>query len=256
MEQEFSSEIESIARLIARSTHAVAFTGAGVSTPSGIPDFRSAGTGLWQQDNPMLVASASTFFHHPERFFNWLRPLLASSLKAHPNPAHLALAELEQLGFIKAIITQNIDGLHQRAGSTSVIELHGSMQRFFCPGCQRLILPPDDAITAILAGEMPRCDQCGAVIKPDITLFEEALPADAWENAENEVYLCDLMLIVGSSLEVAPASSLPALAHRNGAALVITNFSPTFLDRHAQVVLNMDVAGCLPRIVERLKKMK
>lgn len=255
MEDKNNPAIHQIAQLIAQSNHCVVFSGAGISTRSGIPDFRSAGTGLWETSNPMLVASATAFRHHPDRFFNWLRPLLETSLQAQPNPAHHSLVEIEQMGILKAIITQNIDGLHQKAGSAVVIELHGSMKRFYCPVCHFQIQQLKHVYAAILAGKIPLCPRCNAILKPDITLFEEALPVNAWEHAERETLQADLMLIAGSSLEVAPASSLPALAQHQGCKIVIINFTPTFLDQYAEVTLNMDIAESLPRIVEKLKRM-
>ena len=249
------NEYLAAARLIAQSRHMVAFTGAGISTPSGIPDFRSAGTGLWRKNDPMLVASATAFHHHPQRFYDWLRPLLLTSQHALPNPAHMALAELECSGILKTVITQNIDGLHQRAGSKLVIELHGSMQRFYCPVCHENSVNPDDVIATILAESIPKCKQCGSVIRPDITLFEEALPVDAWQQAEREIYNADLLLVAGSSLEVIPASSLPYEAYRNGCRIIIVNLSSTYLDQHADVMLRADVAAGIPQIVQELKRL-
>lgn len=253
MSESSDNEIKSAARLIAHARHIIAFTGAGISTPSGIPDFRSAGTGLWQQNDPMEVASATAFYHHPQRFYNWLRPLLRSSRQALPNAAHLALAELENSGILKSVITQNIDGLHQRAGSKSVIELHGSMQRFYCPVCHKNDADLDEVIATILSDNIPKCNHCGSIIRPDITLFEEALPVNAWQHAESEILNADLLLVAGSSLEVVPASSLPERAYRNGCRIIMVNFSTTYLDSHAEVVLRVDVATGIPQIVHELK---
>ncbi len=237
------------ARLIRESHHAVVFTGAGISTPSGIPDFRSTSTGLWQKNDPMLVASLTAFRYHPDRFFHWLRPLLQASKQAVPNPAHHAIFQLEQLGRINSVITQNIDGLHQKAGSGYVIELHGSMEQFHCPTCQKPASDPDGVIDEIITGQIPYCTHCGAIIKPDITLYEEALPLNAWQQASNEVRLADLMIVVGSSLEVIPASSLPYDVYRNGGKIIVINYSPTYMDKHADVVIREDVAEALPGIV-------
>lgn len=255
MSESSDNETKSAARLIAHARHMVAFTGAGISTPSGIPDFRSAGTGLWQQNDPMQVASATAFCHHPQRFYGWLQPLLRSSQLALPNPAHLALAELENSGILKSVITQNIDGLHQRAGSKSVLELHGSMRRFYCPVCGKTNVNQDEVIATILAGGIPKCNHCGSIIRPDITLFEEALPVKAWQQADTEITKADLLLVAGSSLEVTPASSLPEKAYRNGCRIIMVNFSTTYLDSHADIVLRMDVATGIPQIVQELKRM-
>lgn len=245
-----TEKIETAARLITHARYLAAFTGAGISTPSGIPDFRSTGKGLWERDDPMQVASATAFYYHPQRFYNWLRPLLSDSYQALPNPAHLALAGLEKKGILKAIITQNIDGLHQRAGSTNVIELHGSLQRFYCSACKVPSLDIDNIAATILAAEIPTCSNCGGIIRPDITLFEEALPATAWQQAESEIKAADLLLVAGSSLEVYPASSLPHEAHRHGCSIIVLNYTSTSIDKHAKVVLHMDVATGLPEILD------
>jgi NAD-dependent deacetylase len=134
-ESDYTEQIHHAAKLIRNARHAVVLTGAGMSTPSGIPDFRSAGSGLWTQENPMLVASLTAFRSRPDKFFNWLRSLAEPIWNAQPNAAHHALAEIEQAGYLQAVITQNIDGLHQKAGSTNVIELHGSLNKLTCPHC-------------------------------------------------------------------------------------------------------------------------
>jgi NAD-dependent deacetylase len=203
----------------------------------------------------MQVASATAFRHHPQRFYDWLRPLLLTSQQAIPNPAHKALAEMENSGILNSVITQNIDGLHQRAGSKSVIELHGSMQRFYCPVCNENSVNPDDAIATILAESIPKCKQCGSIIRPDITLFEETLPVDSWQQAEREISNADVLLVAGSSLEVIPASSLPYEAYRNGCRIIIVNLSSTYLDLHADVVIHADVAAGIPQIVQELKNL-
>lgn len=246
--------LHTAARLLKESRHAVVFTGAGISTPSGIPDFRSTDTGLWQKVDPMLVASATAFKNHPDRFFRWLMPLMKASVQAEPNPAHHAIAALEDRGIVKSVITQNIDDLHQKAGSIRVIELHGSMKEFRCSACKKPGDDPVSIINEILAGAIPYCLNCGAIMKPIITLFEEALPAEAWEFARKEVSQADLMLIAGSSLEVIPASSLPYDAYRNGCRVIITNFSPTYMDSRADVILRGDVAKVLPQILEFVTK--
>ena len=238
------------ATMVRVSTHMVAFTGAGISTPSGIPDFRSAGSGLWERDDPMRVASATAFKFRPQDFYSWLRPLVSASTMASPNPAHIGLAALEKMGILKAVITQNIDGLHQKASSTNVIELHGSMQTCHCPDCGVITKDSRDLVAEILNGVIPRCERCGAVIKPGITLYEEALPMDAWQKAESEINKCDLLLIAGSSLEVFPAATLPLTALENGSRVLLINYSTTPMDGRADLVLNMDVSEAIPRICE------
>lgn len=247
-----NNHIQAAAHLIQKSKHAVVFTGAGISTPSGIPDFRSSGSGLWQKHDPMLVASLTAFTHHPDRFFRWLKPLLQASKQAEPNPAHRAIAQLEKTGYVKSVITQNIDNLHQKAGSDYVIELHGSMEHFHCPACHKSPGNPDSIMGEIVSGQIPYCNHCGAILKPDITLYEEALPVKAWLEASEEVNQSDLMLVIGSSLEVIPASSLPYDVFRKGGRIIIINYSPTYMDNHAEVVIHDDVAKVLPCIVNTL----
>ena len=248
-----AAALERAAALLRAARHAVAFTGAGISTPSGIPDFRSQGTGLWEKDNPMEVASLGVFQSRPERFYNWLKPLLLSSLNAQPNPAHLALAQLESAGILKALITQNIDDLHQRAGSQNIYEVHGSLRTVTCPRCQETFSSEqfrEKLVTAASISEgMPRCPACALVLKPDITLFGEMLPAETWQEAEAHCQQADLVLVVGSSLEVWPAAALPQLAVENGARLIINNLSPTPLDNSADVLLPANVADILPALV-------
>jgi len=155
---------------------------------------------------------------------------------------------------VQAVITQNIDHLHQKAGSTNVIELHGSMESFHCPDCHLPGKDPQAIIDEILAGLIPYCTHCGAIMKPDITLYEEALPAQAWQSASNEVDRADVMIVAGSSLEVIPASSLPYDAFRHGCRIIIVNLSPSYMDSLAEVVITEDVAYALPRVVESILK--
>ena len=239
-------------RLLRSARHAVVFTGAGISTPSGIPDFRSKNTGLWERFDPMQVASIDVFIRNPVRFYDWLRPLLREIWQAQPNPAHLALAQLEDAGLIKAVITQNIDGLHQKAGSRNVFEVHGSLRTLTCQNCRETF--PADTFRAALtaADEMPRCAHCQRVVKPDITLFGEMLPAEPWIASEQHCRAADLMLVAGSSLEVWPAASLPEMAVENGASLVVVNLSATHLDESTAVHIPLNVAEALPEIARRV----
>ena len=241
------------ARAILReSRYAVAFTGAGISTPSGIPDFRSSGSGMWEKFNPMETASLTTFRNHPERFWNWKRPMMLTAWQAEPNPAHLALARLECAGILKAVITQNIDGLHQRAGSKNVLEVHGSIETMTCPRCKKSFPSRDFKPVLEQPGGMPTCPNDHAILKPDVVLFEEALPALVWRQAEEHAKRADVMLVVGSSLEVYPAAYLPKMAAETGARTIIANLSSTFLDASAEVLLPADVAQALPAILEGL----
>lgn len=239
--------VQKAGELIHSARHAVVFTGAGISTPSGIPDFRSQNTGLWTKDDPMKVASLTAFRNRPEVFFNWLRPLAQKMWQAKPNAAHIGLAELEQAGAIKAVITQNIDGLHQEAGSRNVLEVHGSARTASCKVCRKSY-PADQFRQEFLEGGIPHCPVCKAILKPDIVLFEEMLPMDVWEKAERHCSQADVMLVVGSALEVVPAAGLPYLAVENGASLIINTISPTYLDNQATILLPYNVVDIVPMI--------
>jgi NAD-dependent deacetylase len=242
-------KIEQAAELIRRARHMVAFTGAGHSTGSGIPDFRSPGSGLWEKANPMLVASIWAFRLNPKSFYDWIRPLAMTMLTAPPNPAHYALVRLEEAGILKTIITQNIDNLHQRAGSRRVLELHGHMRQATCIRCYTEV-PIDPAFEKmILEGKVPYC-QCGGVFKPNVILFGEQLPIRVFNQAMEEARRADLILVAGSSLEVTPAADIPFVAVESGASAIIVNLQPTNFDARANAVIHGDVADILPRLVE------
>lgn len=248
MSSAVEDSLKTAAGLLRLARHAVVFTGAGISTPSGIPDFRSAGSGLWERYDPMEVASLATFRSHPKRFYDWLRPLLQGSWAAQPNPAHVALAELEAGGILKAVITQNIDNLHQRAGSQNVYEVHGSLRTMTCLHCHKTF-PSDQYLDQLKEDDgMPHCQHCLRVLKPDITLFGEMLPEDIWAGAEAHCAKADVVLVAGSSLEVWPAAALPAMAVEQGAHLIINNLTDTPLDSKAEILLPVNVAEALPQL--------
>jgi len=234
--------------LLREAQAAVAFTGAGVSTPSGIPDFRSPGSGLWENVDPMEVASLSSFRYHPERFYAWVRPLAATMQRAKPNPAHRALAALEMAGRLQAVITQNIDELHQRAGSVNVLELHGSLRDATCGQCHRVSPGLPMLAKFIEDGTVPHCAACGGVLKPNVILMGEQLPEAVLREARTASRRCDVMLIAGSSLEVMPSAGLPMEAVTRGAKLIIVNHEPTYLDERADVLIHADVAEALPQM--------
>jgi len=244
--------IENARQLLQTARHAVVFSGAGLSTPSGIPDFRSKGSGMWERFDPMEVASLTTFRTNPQKFWDWKRPLMLSIWDAQPNAAHFALAQLEAAGFIQAVITQNIDGLHQRAGSRRVFPVHGSVDQMTCLHCQKYYPSRNFEDVLRTTQDMPRCPACQTILKPDIVLFQEMLPRDIWESAEKHCTRADVIFVVGSSLEVWPASSLPELAVEAGAKLVIINLSSTHMDDRAAVCLPVDVAQALPAIAAGL----
>lgn len=234
-------------RLLKEARHTIALTGAGISTPSGIPDFRSRQSGLWQHADPMQVASIYAFRQRPQDFYDWIHPLAAKTLAAEPNAAHNALAQMEACGSLAAIITQNIDMLHSRAGSQNVIEIHGHLRELTCLDCFEIV-PSDGVLRAFIENhETPRCP-CGGVYKPNVILFGEQLPVRALTRSKRAARECDLMLVVGSSLEVAPAGDLPLIARENGARFIVVNLEPTYADEFADVVIHDDVVRVLPQL--------
>jgi NAD-dependent deacetylase len=241
--------VDRAAEILRGARRVVALTGAGISTPSGIPDFRST-DGLWALEDPMTVASQRGFRADPRRFYDWFRPLLDQIIAARPNPAHVALAALEQAGQIHAVITQNIDGLHQRAGSREVYELHGHLRSATCLGCDRQA-PAEPLLRKARGGDIPRCD-CGDLFKPDVVLFDEMLPRGLFWLAQRALETCDALIVAGTSLEVFPVCEMPLTALRNGAPLIIVNKSETYLDEQADVVLHEDVSVALPAIVRTI----
>ena len=222
-----------LAEVIATNQPCVVLTGAGVSTESGIPDFRSP-TGIWAEYDPYEVASIDGFRRDPARVWEFYGRRLQVLAAARPNAAHLALAELEARGLVQAVVTQNVDRLHSSAGSRDVIEVHGSIATASCPACGRRERP--EQIRELLP--LPRCADCGTVLKPDVVMFGEMLPAAAIDRATALAQEAALLLVVGSSLEVWPVAGLPDETLRNGGRLAIVNREPTSYDRHAALVLH------------------
>jgi len=250
---EIDEAIQQTAKIIRSNNRGVALTGAGISTPSGIPDFRSPGNGLWTRYRPMEVASLTAFRSHPDTFYSWLRPLARKLFSAQPNEAHHALAKLEEKESIQTILTQNIDNLHQKAGSENVLELHGSFETLSCTACHQQTQITEDLIVSLIdEGNIPRCWECGAILKPDVVLFEEQLPVQTWKKAETTTRESDYMLVVGSSLTVQPVSSLPQAAVASGADLMIINQTETHMDDQAEVVIHGDVANVLPVLTQKV----
>jgi NAD-dependent deacetylase len=243
------------AQIIARSSCAVAFTGAGISTASGIPDFRSRDSGLWNDVDPMAVSSIYRFRQDPAIFYDWVKPLARQIMEAKPNSAHYALANLEAHGYLKAIITQNIDMLHTQAGSLTVYELHGHLREMTCTHCFS-VYPGEPILRQFLEdGLVPHCGKCGGVLKPNVILYGEQLPIQALQASQKIIRRCDVMVIVGSSLEVFPASELPNLAIKAGAKLITINLEPTPADDLADVVIHANAADALPKIMQCLETM-
>ncbi len=247
-----AQRIQEAADILANSKKVTILTGAGISTPSGIPDFRSPGDGLWEQYNPLEVASLATFRFNQESFFHWLHPLACKILNAHPNPAHIALAELEKTGQDITIITQNVDGLHQKAGSTQVLEVHGNLRTLTCVSC--FTRETSDAYMEAYVKDqtIPKCPKCHDLLKPDVVLMGEQLPARIWLKAQETSKQCDLLIVAGSSLEVLPVAGLPMRAIENGAHLIVINHSKTYIDVRADIVFHENVAEILPLIVQEV----
>jgi NAD-dependent protein deacetylase/lipoamidase len=240
------------ADLIRQSRHTVALTGAGISTPSGIPDFRSPGSGLWTKFDPADVASIEGFIRNPAAYYEWRQPLAATLRNAQPNAAHRALASLEVRGLLNAVITQNIDGLHQSGGARRVLEVHGRGRELICLTCHQVVNDDESVQRQIERGEVPYCPVCGGLLKPNVVFFGEVLPRGVIFQVSEEVRACELMLVVGSSLEVMPACLWPQDAVQHGARLIIINYQPTYVDERASVVIRDDVAQVLPAIVAAL----
>ena len=244
--------IEDAAELFRQAKRIVVLTGAGISSPSGIPDFRSEGSGLWARDEPMEVASLTAFRTSPERFFHWFRPLAVQICNAKPNAAHKALAELEIAGLKMTVVTQNIDGLHQKAGSVQVVEMHGSLRTLSCTQCFKQVGSESYLGSYIEDGKIPQCLNCNGILKPDVILFGEQLPQSAWLEAQRAARQCDLILVAGSSLEVLPVAGLPMQALDRGAHLIVVNNTPTYVNVRADVVVMDDVASIIPEITKRV----
>jgi NAD-dependent deacetylase len=248
--------LEQAARVLTQARYVTALTGAGVSTPSGIPDFRSLGSGLWESVDPFEVATIYSFRRRPEAFYSWVRPLVHLVVNAAPNAAHFALAELGKLGLLNEIITQNIDGLHQRADSKVVYEVHGNLRQATCIRCYNAV-PAGPMIREFMEnGAIPRCEKCDGAMKPDIILFGEQLPAAPMIAAKQAARRCDVMIVAGSSLRVAPAGDLPMLTKHHGGTLIIVNLEPTYLDGAADIVIRDDVAVALPKAVAAVGRIR
>ena len=247
--------LDAIARaaaVLGAGRRSVALTGAGVSTESGLPDFRSA-DGLWATIDPARVASLSAFRRDPTAFYAFYRTRLSSLAGAVPNAAHRALARLEAEGILHLVVTQNVDGLHQEAGSHDVVEVHGNLRECRCTDCGA-VLPIREMARPLDVGTIPCCAACGGLLRPNVVLFEELLPVAAYERAEAACRGCDVLLVVGSSLEVYPVAGLPDLAVQSGARLVIVNRDPTPCDGVAEVVVRGNAGTVLPAIVEAVDR--
>jgi len=253
--QEAATSIERIAGLIAESRRLVFFTGAGISTESGIADFRGTG-GLWTRYDPEDFTIDKFLNSAESRRKQWhiFKEGLMTG-KAQPNAAHLAIAELHRMGRLDCVITQNVDDLHQKAGvpEDKVFELHGNMKRAVCLGCRRRY-PFEEIKTRLDAGEViPACPNCGGTLKPDVVMFGEQLPYRVLEEAGRRSRAADLFIVIGSTLVVYPAAYMPAYAVESGARLVIINLGETPMDREATVLVSAGAGETMTAIVDKVK---
>jgi len=241
--------VEALAELIRSRQPCVALTGAGISTESGIPDFRSP-TGIWAQFDPMEYATISAFRRDPEKVWTFYAPRFGALGSAEPNAGHLALAALEECGLLEAVITQNIDLLHTRAGSREVIEVHGSIRQCECLACGA-VYPLEEVRRLLDATVVPRCT-CGAVVKPGVVMFGELLPQAAIDRAYDLARAAAILLVVGSALEVAPVSGLPWETVQAGGEVAIVNVGPTAFDPQATLRVEGKAGEVLGAVAARL----
>ena len=245
------SAIMSIAHEIKRAKKAVALTGAGISVESGLATFRGK-DGLWIRYDPGAVASIESFMRDPRKFWEFAREIGWTFLNAKPNAAHAALAELENMRRLDCVITQNVDGLHQRAGSRCVIEIHGNAGRTICTRCSAAYAT-EKIVDRIAQQDVPTCDRCGGSLKPDIILFGEPLPKRRFDQALKKVKSADLLLAVGTSFEVYPAASLREIAKKSGAKIISIDSERTSWDNLCDYKVNGPAGEILPRIVQAIK---
>lgn len=244
--------LQAAARRLREATSVMALTGAGISVPSGIPDFR-APDGLWTRFNIMEYATIFAFRSNPERVWQMFAAVEESVAQARPNPAHFALAELEAMGRLHCLVTQNIDGLHQAAGSRNVQEFHGGYQHFSCLFCGGGATPAEAAARKDVAG-IPRCD-CGKPLKPDVVLFGEGIPDKALKRSFAAAHEADVILVIGTSAQVAPASELPQMVASRGGTVIEMNLTSTELTDMATFHIEGDVAQTLPQLVSLVKAL-
>ncbi|MET1125043.1 MAG: NAD-dependent protein deacetylase [Archaeoglobaceae archaeon] len=239
--------LEEVANVIARAKYLTALTGAGVSAESGIPTFRDR-DGLWNRYRPEELATPEAFARNPKLVWEWYKWRMELVFKAEPNPAHHAFAELERMGLLRCLITQNVDDLHERAGSRNVLHLHGRLRVVRCTGCSR-----EFEVDEVPKDELPRCE-CGALLRPGVVWFGELLPKDVLERAFEEVSKSDVIIVAGTSAVVQPAASLPLIVKKRGGKIVEVNPSETPLSNVSDFSVRMKAGEALPRIVDIVRR--
>ncbi len=245
----YHDSIARAAALIRGSTGVYALTGAGMSTESGIPDFRSPGTGLWEKVDPIKTSSAEVLYSNPRLFYETGFARFACIAQADPNPGHFALARLEKLGFLKGLVTQNIDGLHVKAGQKKIWEVHGHLRTGYCLSCHRRY-PFQELVQQVELKRLPPvCRSCSGMLRPDVVLFGDPMPELFFEASNIIGSKCELMLVVGSSLVIYPVADLPRLARR----LIIINLQPTPYDHRAEVVIREKCGVVLQDLVSAVE---
>jgi len=242
--------IQRAAKDILQSKKTIAFTGAGISVESGIPDFRGA-QGLWQKYDPEEYAHIHAFYSNPDKVWLMLKEMFSLIMTAKPNPAHIGLAELERMGLLSSIVTQNVDGLHQAAGSKNVIEFHGTHRTLSCLNCSTKI----EGASLTLEDLPPRCSRCSSLLKPDVVFFGEPIPWEAQTMSFKESKSCSAVLVIGTSAVVYPAATIPVTAKEHGATVIEINMEPTPMTDQVSDYLICGSAGeIIPAIVEEIKR--
>ena len=247
---DLNRKIHKFAQLILETNNIVVLTGAGMSTESGIADFRSPGTGLWEKVNPDEFASIHSYVSDTKKNLDFMLEMGLNIFKARPNKGHKMLTKLQKLGKLKGILTQNIDGLHQKAHSKNIVELHGTAHEAICMGCNK-IFPITTMINQVMKGEnRPSCEACNGLLKPNAIFFGEPLRSEILSQADDMINSCDLLIVLGSSLLVYPVAFYPRKAISLGAKIAIINIQETDVDSFADVVIHEKIGDVFPLIVE------
>jgi len=246
----YTEQVDHLAELIKEHKNVYALTGAGISTDSGIPDFRSPGTGIWEKVDPIAVSSVDVLNNNPRLFYEAGFSRFVKISSAEPNPGHQVLAKLEKLGYLKGLVTQNIDGLHVKAGSKNVWEVHGHLRTGYCLGCKKKY-PFEELVQQVELKRIPPvCHICYSILRPDVVLFGDPMPTFFFELQHIIQAECDFMMVVGSSLVVYPVADLPRLT----TSLAIINYQPTDYDQRAEVVIRESISKTLSDLLSKLEK--